>query len=383
MSILGIGIVLGLVSMAFPKKFQAVPLLVFLVLLIVFSSIKSDNVGMDTSTYHKMFNDYGTSSWKNVLSPKNDIGFSSLCKIVYSIYPSFLLFNFTIYTLIWSSLAITCYCFSSKPALTFSLVVSFLLTFVLSAYRQALSLSIVSLSCCSVMTFKKSYLKLIMFLLLSLVGVSIHKTAIISLAILAVYIFRKKINLSILQFFVIFIIFLLLVRSVYFVVTDVVDTSYAPYANNDMPWTAFLCICVFVASSVLNFLPLNARLSIARHSKDKSGAPMLFYSTCGALISSHPVNEEKRYLLRCANILTFVGAIAMSFSLSGTVFSRIFYYFVPFICLNISETLINRSSRPVKIVLTIATCGFVIAYFAIALVNSGYYGSYIPYETIF
>ena len=222
-----------------------------------------------------------------------------------------------------------------------------------------------------------------MFLLLSIIGVSMHKTAIIFPAILAVYIFRKKINFSILQFCVIFIVFLLLVRSAYFVVTEVVDTSYAPYANNDMPWTALLCICVFVASSVLNFLPLNTRLSIARHSKEKSGVPRLFFSTCGALISSDPVNKEKRYLLRCANALTFVGAIAMSFSLSGTVFSRIFYYFVPFICLNISETLINRSSKPVKIVLTIATCSFIVVYFVIALVNSGYYGSYIPYETIF
>ena len=83
LAVLGIGIVLGLVSVAIPKKFQAAPLVIFLVLLIVFSSIKSDQVGMDTSTYHKMFNDYGTSSWKKVLNPENDIGFSSLCIIVY------------------------------------------------------------------------------------------------------------------------------------------------------------------------------------------------------------------------------------------------------------------------------------------------------------
>ena len=361
-----------------------VPLGICFVLVLLFSSFKSNSIGMDTQAYHDYFTYIAQHKWESLNELHLEKGYVLFSILVSYFTQSFTGFNFAFYFIVYANIAFFCASYSNKPSLVFSFIIGMFLQFALTAYRQALAISIVCLGVALFFQIKQKYVRMILPVIVILLAFYFHKSSIICLSIPIVYIIVKKIGLRFDVCAALFLICLVGARPLYYLIATIMGTYYAPFSNNSLSSTAIatflgfiLCYC-FTYSKFVATNNYSYEATCLSPSSNKLGWIKTTFKQY--LCCDEPKNKD---CYDSALILTVFASCMMLFALVTTVFTRMYYFFIPFIAYLAIETIDIRKNNTVKLISFIIIALFICLYFVITLLRSDYYSSYVPYETIF
>ncbi len=363
------------------KKFLTtfLPLLISFLTLVIFCSLKSDHVGMDTSNYHSIFLNIKKNDFSYIFKSSIEPGFCFYTKIISLFTNSFTIYNFFVYILIWSSLAFFSYTHSDNPAMSLSVIATFSLQFALTAYRQMLAVSLVALGMSFYKIIKTPLLNTLSFFVFAVLGILFHVSTLVCLIIPLICVFAKKFNINIYLCIGVFVSFLVCSRPLYYLIADIVNTKYAPFENNIFPSTSIMSFAVFLYGYFFNYSKIFNQSSAAVNENNSSlsfKGKVIFY-----LRKSE--NEKDDVYFKTFTLLSLFAGITMSFALVSTVFTRIFVFFVPSLAIVIVDTVQNRKEKITRTTCFILIALLAMAYFAVTLIRSGFYHSFVPYETFF
>lgn len=377
----------------FKKRFlnTTLPLLLCLFIAIAFCSIKGDSVGPDTIEYHKFFNTISSSTWKQCLSTRMEIGFSLFTKLISSISESFIFYNVVFYSFVWGGIALFAFSFSRKQSICFSLIFIFSLQFALTAYRQMLAVSTIAVAMSMFKLFEGKAISFLLFIFFFVLAFSFHTSTIACAVIPICYIIAKKTRINIYLYFGLFLAFAFGSRCIYYLIAEATSTVYVPFIRNSIPFTSIMALCVFLIGYLLNYSQFG-QSTIERPALEQKvhGAVPRIQYFC---LRSYTFANNKLLIkkddsatdvyLKTSILLSLVAACAMSFTSITTIITRIYVFFEAPLALVIIKTISNRESKAIRTTGYLSVAFLSVLYFYISLLRSGYLPFYVPYETIF
>lgn len=380
-----------LFSLAFKNKIikTVFPLIISMIVLIVFCSLKSDNIGTDSKSYHLIFDKISAGDFYYTFHTNYDIGFSLFTKLFSIIVKSYRAYLFFVYLIIWFGFAFFAFVFAKEKAnFCFALSSLFALQFALTALRQIMAVSFIAIAMSLYMIVQKKWLKIFLFLLFFLISVSFHSSAIICLIIPVCYLLTKRFDINIYLCLGVYISFMFGVRYIYYLIADFTNTVYSPFIRNSLPSTSIMAFAVFIIGWSLNCTRFSNQ-----YKKEESN-------------NNYAVNVDKRSLLarfacwfkqivtkkadlnligdnyqKCFILMSLVAACTMSFSLITTIITRTYVFFETSLAFVITFTIANRKEKKTRQIAYATVVVLSLAYFCVSLLKSGFITNYVPYET--
>lgn len=349
------------------KLRQKVYLLFVFSMLATVASLRAYTVGVDTHQYYFNYELISKIDWQAHTEIRYELGFFSLCKILYNISPDPQLLVIVTSCFICFSVGVFLYKNSNDVIFSSFLFISLnVFSFYLTAMRQALAISIILLG---IEFLKKpTFRNIVFYILIVFLAMQFHNSA----AIMIIPLFFVKMKYTNTSFLA-----ALIVTAATFVVAPLiwqlmlrVFPSYAGYTDSEFADSNYFAaaintvICLVMLFFGLVFSNKNNRLQ----SSHNQHAPV--YGNNQKLVLSYDLTA---YLLTFA--LAFL-AISMRMSLLARFSSYFTVYYIIWIP-NITAQMTNQKD---KTFITFLTMVFTIAFFVvIALFRPEWHGV-IPYE---
>lgn len=351
------------------------PVACFLVIYI-FCSLKSTSIGIDTKQYSKIFHTIASSGWEYCFSARTEAGFNAFTKIITIFTSSFTVYNFIFYFIVLFSFLLLSILGFKNPSMPFSLIVAFGLQFFLTAYRQTMAIALITYATIFALFTKNKIIRVFLSFSFVAMAFSFHVSAIVGIAI-PIALFASKYKKPPFSLIIgLYCVFFLGVRSINLIVSNIINTSYYPNSRNAVPSTSFLCLAIFSIAYLLNYHPLF--LSNYPFEQPKTKIKKAFYCICSFFRTNF--DGDKDVVFKTALFISVVASFVMLFSISSTIFVRIYYYFIPLLCVCVAKTIENRTLKTPQMIGAVFASFISIVYFCISLVKSGYIDYYIPYE---
>lgn len=349
------------------KLRQKVYLLFVFLMLALVASLRAYTVGVDTHQYYFNYELISKIDWQAHSEIRYELGFFSLCKILYYISPDPQLLIIVTSCFICFSVGVFLYKNSNDVIFSsFLFILLNVFSFYLTAMRQALAISIILLG---IEFLKKpGFRNVVFYVLIVFLAMQFHNSA----AIMIIPLFFVKIKYTNTSFLV-----ALIITSATFVLAPLIwqlmlrlFPSYAGYTDSEFADSNYFAaalntlICLTMLLFGLVFSNKNNRL------QSNKSQPTLVYGNNQKMVLSFDLT---------AYLLTFALAF-FAISMRMSLLSRFSSYFSVFYIIWIPNITAQMTNQKDKTFITFLTMVFAVAFFVIIAVFRPEWHGVIPYE---
>ena len=325
-----------------------------IILLILFSSFKKIDVGVDTKHYLDFYTNTAPNltSFNLLLKAKFDFMFSFLSFVFSSMHVPFRIFLLVVYSIIYIPIGLIISKYSISSILSFAIYFGWsFFAFNLSGLRQAIS---ISLCLYSIILFssKKEWIIKIISIVIFLIGSLFHYSSIafaVSFPLMS-FNFNAK-RRSYIFFILISLILFISSPAIYsFIFSFLNINHYIPELKTNVGALFFLYLLLFVfmyflylSHPVISFFDLNIGFFLDKH------------ISLNKLIKANNINNKSGEIIKEENLLFvfFIGVIIYSMSAVSNSFVRLAFPFLSTIIIILPNAINKFRTNSLKICLNI------------------------------